>query len=76
MFTLGYLGFSFLFCFCLFLFVCLFFSVGGSCDEPLGMKDGSITNAQITASSHSVDGEPFEARLDGDNAWIPWMMLS
>ena len=40
------------------------------------MKDGSITNAQITASSHSVDGEPFEARLDGDNAWIPWMMLS
>ena len=73
MFTLSYLGFSFLFCFCFCLFV---FSVEGSCDEPLGMTDGSITNAQITASSHSTDGEPFEARLDGDNAWIPWMMLS
>ena len=73
MFTLSYLGFSFLFCFCFCLFV---FSVEGSCDERLGMTDGSITNAQITASSHSTDGEPFEARLDGDNAWIPWMMLS
>ncbi|XP_078379524.1 uncharacterized protein LOC144662558 [Oculina patagonica] len=42
-----------------------------SCEEPSGIEDGSITDAQITASSYSPGGEPHKARLNGDQAWIP-----
>ena len=47
-----------------------------SCDLPLGMMDGSITNAQITASSHATGGEPNQGRLNSSSAWIPWMLLA
>ena len=46
-----------------------------SCDLPLGMMDGRITNAQITASSHATGGEPNQGRLNSSSAWIPWNLL-
>ena len=52
------------------LLVSFFFHTDSTCDEALGMTDGSIKNDQIAASSYLVGSEPHEGRLGG-NAWIP-----
>lgn len=52
-----------------------YFHTDSTCDEALGMTDGSIENDQIVASSYSVGSEPHEGRLGG-NAWIPHGELS
>ncbi len=51
------------------------------CDEPLGMENGRITNAQLSASSsyeiNSVG--PLQARLNNNNgggAWCPKSFIS
>ena len=53
-----------------------FFFVVGSCDQALGMTDGSIADSQITASSYAMGGEPHEGRLNGNKAWIPYGQLA
>ena len=55
-------------------FFCYF--VVGSCDQALGMKDGSIADSQITASSYAMGGEPHEGRLNGNKTWIPYGQLA
>ena len=40
------------------------------------MEDGSIDNAQITASSYATGGEPHEGRMGGAKAWIPHGLLA
>ena len=37
--------------------------------RPLGMKDGSILDRQITASSEVPGFEAFKARFDGSSCW-------
>ena len=58
------------------LFFSFFFFVVGSCDQALGMTDGSIADSQITASSYAMGGEPQEGRLNGNKAWIPYGQLA
>ena len=58
------------------LFSFFFFFVVGSCDQALGMTDGSIADSQITASSYDMGGEPHEGRLNGNKAWIPYGQLA
>ncbi|XP_054713671.1 uncharacterized protein LOC129223130 [Uloborus diversus] len=42
------------------------------CQEPLGMENGAIFDFQISASSFLKDtGNPVNARLDSNTAWIP-----
>ena len=40
------------------------------------MKDGSIADSQITASSYALGGEPHEGRLNGNKTWIPYGQLA
>lgn len=37
--------------------------------RPLGMKDGNITDGQITASSEVPGFQAFKARFDGSSCW-------
>ena len=53
-----------------------FFFVVGSCDQALGMTDGSIADSEITASSYAMGGEPHKGRLNGNKAWIPYGQLA
>lgn len=41
------------------------------CLHGLGVEDGNVTQAQLSASSSTGANTPDKARLNGDSCWMP-----